>query len=80
MLTSKVSGKGQITLPAAVRDRMGLRQGDVLTYEWGPGDTVQLRKAAPFDAVWHEALEVTLAEEWNSPEDDAAFASLQELP
>jgi hypothetical protein len=30
----------------------------------------------PFDAGWHRALSATLADEWNSPEDDEAFDDL----
>lgn len=76
MLTSKVTTKGQVTLPKEVRERLHVRAGDTLSYEVQPNDTVVVRKLEPFDAEWHEALSTTLAEEWNSPYDHEAFDDL----
>ncbi len=38
---------------------------------------VRVSKLRAFDAGWHGVVGATLAEEWNSPEDDAAFAEIQ---
>lgn len=73
-MTSKVTSKGQITLPKAVRKSLGVEPGDRLVYEL-KGKTVLVRKAEPFHAAWHEAIANTL-EEWNSPEDDEAFRDM----
>lgn len=35
-----------------------------------------MRKLRPSDREWHQALFATLAEEWNSPEDEEAFRDL----
>ena len=56
MLTSKLTRKGQVTVPKRVRDALGA----------GPDDTL----------VWHAALSSTLADEWESPEDQEAFRDL----
>jgi hypothetical protein len=40
------------------------------------GVEVPVRSVAPFDAAWHSALSTTVADEWNSPEDEAAFDDL----
>ena len=43
-MTSTVSVKGQITVPKAVRDRLGLKQGTTVEFELS-GDGVLLRKS-----------------------------------
>jgi AbrB family looped-hinge helix DNA binding protein len=47
-LTTRLSSKGQVVIPAAVRDALGLSVGEVLTVELGaPGErTIVLRGAA----------------------------------
>ncbi len=45
MVASKLTSKGQITIPKSVRDRMGLKSGDKL--EWiTKGDKVSFRRAS----------------------------------
>jgi antitoxin PrlF len=73
-LVSKLSSKGQITIPASIRSAMSLKPGDFITYDLN-GKSVKLNKIEPFDAVYHAAIAETL-EEWNSPEDDEAFHDL----
>lgn len=34
MITSKVASKGQVTIPAEIREKLGLHEGDVLVYEF----------------------------------------------
>ena len=72
---SKVTTKGQVTIPKAVRERLRVAAGDVIVYEFQDNGVV-VRKMEPFDAGWHRALSTTLADEWNSPEDDEAFGDL----
>jgi len=72
--TSKISSKGQITIPAKIRSALGTGPGDLVVYEL-EGRTVRLRKVKPFDAAYHAAVAETL-EEWNSPEDEEAFRDL----
>ncbi len=74
MQTSKLSSKGQVTLPKAVRDALGVQPGDLIAYEV-EGDTVRLRRLEPFDAAFHAALSQTL-DEWASEADEEAFRDL----
>jgi AbrB family looped-hinge helix DNA binding protein len=73
---SKVTSKGQVTIPKEVRERLRLGAGDVLVYEFQENGLLVVRKMEPFDAGWHRALSTTLADEWNSPEDAEAFNDL----
>ena len=74
MNVSKLSAKGQVTIPKEVREKLGVRPGDWIAYELENG-TVTLRRVEPFDAEFHAALTETL-DEWNSKEDDEAFRDL----
>lgn len=73
---SKVTSKGQVTIPKEVRERLRVQAGDMLVYEFQDNGQVIVRKMEPFDAGWHRALSNTVADEWNSAEDDEAFGDL----
>ena len=73
-MTSRLSAKGQVTIPKQIRDGIGLRPGDQIAYELHDGVAI-LRKAESFDAEYHRALSATLSE-WSSPADDEAFRYL----
>lgn len=74
MFTSKITSKGQVTIPKPVRQVLQAEVGDVIVYEI-KGNTVTVRKARPFDAEWHDAL-ATQLEEWNSPANNEAWNDL----
>lgn len=74
MKTSRLSSKGQVTIPKAVRETLNLEPGDLVVYEVVNG-AVTLRRADPFDAAYHTALSDTL-DEWISLEDEQAFGDL----
>lgn len=71
---SRISSKGQVTLPKAIRDVLRAQTGDLIAYEVA-GNVVRLRRLEPFDAAFHVAVSKTL-EEWSSDEDDEAFGDL----
>ncbi len=71
---SKLSSKGQVTIPKAVREELGLEPGDLVAYVVRDG-AVRLERVEPFDPACQEAISETL-EEWASPEDDEAFGDL----
>ena len=72
--TSRITSKGQTTIPRAVREKLSLRPGDVIIYEI-KDDEVRLRKQGPLDLAYLRAVQATLSE-WDSPEDAAAFDDL----
>ena len=74
MESSRLSSKGQVTLPKKVRAAIGARSGDTIVYEISD-DGVRLRRAEPLDLAFHAALERTL-DEWTTPADDEAFGDL----
>lgn len=73
--TSKLTSKAQTTIPREVRDRLGLRPGDSLLYEPDGEGVVRLRRLAPVDTAYLRAVQAGLSE-WDSPEDDRAYADL----
>jgi AbrB family looped-hinge helix DNA binding protein len=72
---SKLSSKGQVTIPKEVRESLGLEPGDFVTYEIADNDSAILRRVEPYDASFHLAVSETL-EEWGSEEDEEAFRDL----
>lgn len=71
MITSRITSKAQTTVPQAVRNALGLREGDELAYDIRDG-RVTLTKARagspddPFAAF----------DEWDSDADRRAYADL----
>jgi antitoxin PrlF len=76
MITSKLTTKAQTTIPQAVRNALGVKEGDELAYEIEDGRVVLTkasprlpRKGVPFEdpfaAFW----------EWDTDEDERAFAN-----
>jgi AbrB family looped-hinge helix DNA binding protein len=72
--TSRLSSKGQVTIPREIRAALHLETGDLVAYDLKDGKAI-LRRAEPFDAAYHSALSETL-EEWGSIDDDEAFREL----
>ena len=71
MITSRITSKAQTTVPQAVRNALGVREGDELAYEIADGRVV-LTKARP------SPVEDPFAEfdEWTSEADRKAYAGL----
>ena len=74
MFKSKLSMKGQVTIPKEIREAIGLEPGDTIAYDVHDG-IVTLKQIEPFDAAFHAALSHTL-DEWATPEDEQAFRDL----
>lgn len=71
---SRLTSKGQTTIPREVRQKLSLEPGDTIVYEI-EDDSVRLRKQAPLDLSYLRAVQATLSE-WESPEDAAAYDDL----
>lgn len=71
---STLTSKYQATIPRAVRDALMLGAGDRIEFIIGR-EGVHVRRALPAVAELQE-LEATLAPEWDSARDDAAYADL----
>lgn len=74
MQASKLSSKGQVTIPRKIREQLGAKAGDLIAYEI-KNNVVTLRRLEPLDAAFHAALSTTM-DEWATPEDDEAFRDL----
>jgi antitoxin PrlF len=74
MQTSKLSNKGQVTLPREVRQALGAQAGDTIAYEV-EGNAVRLKRHGHFDTAFHAALSNTL-DEWATEADEEAFGDL----
>ncbi len=74
LLTSRLSDRFRVTIPAGVREKLDLRPGDQVVFEVD-GARALIRKSAEFDIEYHGAIEPSLSE-WNSASDDSAFADL----
>lgn len=78
ILTGKMTTKGQLTVPKEIRDQLGLDAGVELVF-FVDGSGLRIEKAKPFDVAWHRFTQASMAEEWDSPEDEEAFRDLQAL-
>ncbi|CAK6697853.1 AbrB/MazE/SpoVT family DNA-binding domain-containing protein [Synechococcus sp. Cruz-9H2] len=74
MEVATLTAKGQVTVPKAVREALGLRQGDQLSWELEDG-SVRVRAVTPLDLAYLRGLESSLSE-WSSPADEEAFREL----
>ncbi len=74
MLVSKISKKGQVTIPKIVRESLRASPGDWIEYEV-QDNAITLRRVEPFDRAFHAALSDTLTE-WASAADEEAFRDL----
>ena len=68
-LTSKLTAKGQTTIPLEIRRSLRLKEGDLLFYEIGADSVVRFRKLEKIDVEWAHAIESTLTE-WQGDEDN----------
>jgi bifunctional DNA-binding transcriptional regulator/antitoxin component of YhaV-PrlF toxin-antitoxin module len=74
MDVATLTAKGQVTVPQAVPEALGLRQGDQLSWEQWDG-SVRVRAVTPLDLVYLQGLDSSLSE-WSSPADEEAFRDL----
>jgi antitoxin PrlF len=73
--SSRLTSKGQVTVPAAARKKLNLKPGDTVVFEEVEKGLVCIRKAEPLDLEFLSALEQTLSE-WTSDNDEQAYRDL----
>jgi len=73
-LMSRLTSKGQATIPVAIRKALRLKEGDTVVFEMKKG-IVTIRRAETEDAMFLKQTE-TIFDDWNHPEAEAAFRDL----
>ena len=74
MNLSRITARGQATIPKKIRDEAGLIAGDILAFEIA-GEHLVVRKVGPSPDGYLRGLSETMAE-WTSPEDEEAWRDL----
>ena len=74
MELATLTATGQVMVPKSVRDALGLKRGDVLSWELN-NQSVRLRVVSPVDVEYLRGVEASLSE-WASDADEAAFAGV----
>ena len=74
MEIARITARGQTTIPKRIRDEMGLRDSDVISFEV-EDDHLIVRKVTRTQDDYLQGLSATLSE-WASPEDEDAWRDL----
>ena len=74
MEISRITARGQTTIPKRVRDAIGLNANDVISFEV-EDDHLIVRKVIRAQDDYLQGLSATLGE-WASPEDEDAWRDL----
>lgn len=74
-LISRITSKGQITIPKAVRAALGLQDGDLVSFAID-GDQAMLHKIAQQPETAPGVAVGTDLTEWASPADEDAYRDL----
>ena len=73
--TSKITSKGQVTIPKKMREHLKLQEGEHIVWaEVRPG-VLEVRRVEP-SSPYLNALEQSLSAEWLSDEDEEAYGDL----
>lgn len=72
---SKITSRGQTTVPQEIRDALKSAPGDLLAWNVDAAGTVVVRRVTPLDVAYLGAVEGTLSE-WTTAEDQAAYGDL----
>ncbi len=72
---SKITAKGQTTVPQEVRAALNSKPGDLIAWDIGPDRRVAVRRIQPIDVEYLQAVQGTLSE-WDTPEDERAYGKL----
>lgn len=76
MHTSKITQRGQTTIPSVIRQELNLGAGDSVAFDINEQGQVILHKVEPVDILFLKSLNSSLSDEWNSQEDAGAYDDL----
>lgn len=63
--TTTISSKGQLVLPKAIRDKLGVKPGDKIVFVARP-DRIELQTYSGNFLQWYGALEVDGPQDWET--------------
>ena len=69
-----VTAKGQVTVPKAIREALGMRQGDRLSWDVDNG-AARVKVVSPLDLAYVQGLDASL-QVWASAADDEVVSEL----
>jgi bifunctional DNA-binding transcriptional regulator/antitoxin component of YhaV-PrlF toxin-antitoxin module len=72
---SKLTAKGQTTVPQEVRAALKSKPGDLIAWDVEPDGRVAVRRIQPLDVEYLRAVQGTLSE-WRTAEDEKAYGKL----
>jgi antitoxin PrlF len=72
---SKITAKGQTTVPQEVRMALNSKPGDLIAWEIESDGRVAVRRIQPLDVEYLQAVQGTLSE-WHTAEDEKAYGKL----
>ena len=72
---SRITAKGQTTVPREIRDALNSQPGDLIAWDVGPDGRVAVRRIQPLDVEYLHAVQNTLSE-WHTAEDEKAYGKL----
>ena len=74
-IISKITSKGQTTVPQEVRTVLKSKPGDLIAWEIDDKGDVSVRSVQSVDIEYLRAVEKTMSE-WGTAEDEAAYGDL----
>jgi AbrB family looped-hinge helix DNA binding protein len=72
---SKITAKGQTTVPQEVRAALKSKPGDLIAWDVEADGRVAVRRIQPLDVEYLRAVQGTL-NEWHTAEDEKAYGKL----
>ena len=72
---TKITAKGQTTVPREVRAALKSKPGDMIAWEVEANGRVAVRRVQPLDIEYLKAVQGTL-NEWQTAEDEKAYGKL----
>jgi AbrB family looped-hinge helix DNA binding protein len=78
-LQSRMTQKGQVTIPAAIREEMGLKPGDVVQFEEHDGHWVVIPRRSRLADVYGAVTPRSRPENWRALREEVEEAIAREI-